>query len=371
MQKMTSAELRRKNISSIYNFIYRSGGATRQEIQQQLQLSLPTIAQDLRFLEQEGLVRMSGLSDSRGGRRPQALECDATARYAIGVELLKDTVDLVAIDLFGNRLASRSLRVPYENSRVYQCMLSANVRQLALELALPPERLLGVGIAVQGLVSDDGSRIVYGKVLQNTGTTLNDFAQELSVPAMLIHDAEAAAFAEIWRRSDLKDAIYLGLNRNIGGAVVLDRRILHGDNLRSGAIEHMCLVPNGPQCYCGRRGCMETYCSGERLELASGCSLEAFFDRLRGGSASMRRIWEEYLQHLAFSIDSIRFVLDQTILLGGCIAEQMLPEDMEYIRSHVQEAEMCELRLEKGTVSTYPAATGAALQYIDRFLSSI
>ena len=45
MQKMTSAELRRKNISSIYNFIYRSGGATRQEIQQQLQLSLPTIAQ--------------------------------------------------------------------------------------------------------------------------------------------------------------------------------------------------------------------------------------------------------------------------------------------------------------------------------------
>ena len=49
MRKMTSAELRRKNISSIYNFIYRSGGATRQEIQQQLQLSLPTIAQDLRF----------------------------------------------------------------------------------------------------------------------------------------------------------------------------------------------------------------------------------------------------------------------------------------------------------------------------------
>ena len=91
MQKMTSAELRRKNISSIYNFIYRSGGATRQEIQQQLQLSLPTIAQDLRFLEQEGLVRMSGLSDSRGGRRPQALECDAAARYAIGVELLKES----------------------------------------------------------------------------------------------------------------------------------------------------------------------------------------------------------------------------------------------------------------------------------------
>lgn len=368
---MTSAELRRKNISSIYKLIYHNGGATRLEIQQQLQLSLPTIAQDLRFLEQSGLVRMSGLSDSRGGRRPQSLECDPVARYAIGVELLKDAVGLVAIDLFGNQLAARSLNVPYENSRVYQCMLSANIKQLTLELRLPPERLLGVGIAVQGLVSDDGSRIVYGKVLQNTGTALNDFASELDVPAMLIHDAEAAAFAEIWRRSDLRDAIYLGLNRNIGGAIVLDRKILHGDNLRSGAIEHMCLVPNGPQCYCGRKGCMETYCSGERLEQASGRTLDAFFRCLRSGDAAICEIWKEYLTYLAFSIDSIRFVLDQTILLGGCIAEQMLPADMDYIRKHVQEAEMCELRLEKGIISTYPAATGAALQYIDRFLSSI
>lgn len=371
MQKMTSTELRKKNTSSIYKLVYQNNGITRQEIQHKLRLSLPTIAQDLRILEQKNLVRASGLSESNGGRRPQTFECDAKARYAIGVALQRDSVELIAIDLFGKCLAFRSLFVSYEKSRVYQCMLSSNIKQFALELKLPLERLLGVGIAVQGLVSDDGNRIIYGKVMQNTGSTLSDFVQELNVPAKLIHDAEAAAFAEIWNRKDLKNAIYLGLNRNIGGAVVIDRKILHGGSSRSGAIEHMCLVQNGVLCYCGRRGCMETCCSGERLERTSGNTLEAFFRRLRAGDAEMRKIWLDYLKYLAFSIDNIRFVLDQTILLGGYIAEQMIDEDIGFIREHVQTAEMCELRLEKGAVLTCSAATGAALQYIEQFLSSI
>ena len=107
----------------------------------------------------------------------------------------------------------------------------------------------------------------------------------LPFPCRLEHDSKAAAFLELWQRRDLQNAVVLLLNCNLGGAVVVNRRVLQGTGLHGGLLEHLCIDPDGPRCYCGRRGCLETYCSAESLEKAAGMPAEPFFRALRAGDA--------------------------------------------------------------------------------------
>ena len=146
---------------------------------------------------------------------------------------------------------------------------------------------------------------------------------------------EAAARAEIWFWQDVDDAIYLLLNRNIGGALIIGGRVYEGKLYSSGTVEHMCLHPGGRPCYCGRRGCVEVYCSAGALEAQAGMPLPEFFRRLRAGSGPERALWRDYLQELALAIDNARMVVRSDVLLGGHLQAYMTPEDLALLRTGV------------------------------------
>ena len=75
------------------------------------------------------------------------------------------------------------------------------------------------------------------------------------------------------------DAVVLLLNKNLGSALVIHGEVHQGKSMHSGTIEHMCIVPDGKPCYCGGKGCLETYCSAESLQnQIQGNSFAAFSD---------------------------------------------------------------------------------------------
>lgn len=370
IKKITPTEQKHINYKNIYSYIYQKRNTSKQAMAVDLGLSLPTITQNLKELEECGLVTKDGLFESNGGRKAYIFRSVSTAKISIGVEVLKEIVNIVAVNLYGEILDTETLDVTYENSRLYYCMLGNWVNNFIARLPFESDKILGVGIAVQGLTSIDGTSIIYGKIMKNAGVTLENFAQYIQYPCILMHDAEAAAFAELWFHKELDDAIYIGLNRNVGGAVIVDGRIHRGLAGRSGAIEHMRVVSDGRPCHCGRKGCMEAYCSGDRLKTDSGMTIDAFFEALHAGDARCREIWEDYLRCLAFSIDNIRCVLDSTIILGGLIAAHLTEDDFHHIRDFIP-GDWGELHLVSGSCGAHSTIVGAALYYIDLYLKSI
>lgn len=87
---------------------------------------------------------------------------------------------------------------------------------------------LGVGIAIQGLVSSDGQSITYSAIWDCAGTLIDDICRFINYPCQLIHDSEAAAFAELWFSKNIKNAVYLFQSKNLGGAVIINAT-LHKD----------------------------------------------------------------------------------------------------------------------------------------------
>lgn len=234
---------------------------------------------------------------------------------------------------------------------------------------------MGVSIATQGIISPDHTTVTYGKIMGNTHMHISDFSRHLPYPCYLEHDSKAAACLELWNHKALDSAIVFLLNPNLGGAVITNRTIHHGTSMHSGVIEHMCIHPDGPLCYCGNRGCLETYCSANALQDASGLSVEEFFPLLREKkSPRLTQVWEDYLNHLAFAMRNLNMVIDAPVIISGYLAPYFTEEDILYLLEKINSASpfsMSRDQIHIGVHGQYTPAIGAALYFVEQFLNGI
>ena len=86
-----------------------------------------------------------------------------------------------------------------------------------------------------------------------------------------------------------------------GGGIITNHQIHQGISMHSGTLEHMCINPDGPLCYCGSRGCLETYCSANALEQAEACLPKIFSLFCAKKISPDHTDLERYLNHLAFA----------------------------------------------------------------------
>ena len=372
---LTTIALKKINRSKIYQYIYRSKLTSKLQIVQDLQMGLSTVSQNLNLLENEGLIEKNGYFDSTGGRKANAIQIVSDFRISIGVGILKNMFHITAIDLYGNTVYTDTIPLTYSNTAVYYQQITDKVKDFIDKNQYPENKILGVSIATQGITSPDNTTVIYGNIMNNTGMRLKDFSRHLPYPCHLEHDSKSAAFLELWNHPELDSAVVFLLNRNLGGAIITNHQIHQGCSMHSGTIEHICVNPDGPLCYCGNRGCLETYCSANSLEQASGMAIKEFFPLLREKkSPQLIQIWEDYLKHLAFAMKNLNLVIDAPIIISGYLAPYFTEDDTDYLLRQINSMTPFELKEEQilvGTHGQYTPAIGAALFYVKEFIQSV
>ena len=372
---LTTIALKKINCSKIYQYIYRSKLTSKLQIVQDLQMGLSTVSQNLNLLENEGLIEKNGYFDSTGGRKANAIQIVSDFRISIGVGILKNMFHITAIDLYGNTVYTDTIPLTYSNTAAYYQQITDKVKDFIDKNQYPENKILGVSIATQGITSPDNTTVIYGNIMNNTGMRLKDFSRHLPYPCHLEHDSKSAAFLELWNHPELDSAVVLLLNRNLGGAIITNHQIHQGCSMHSGTIEHICVNPDGPLCYCGNRGCLETYCSANSLEQASGMTIKEFFPLLREKkSPQLIQIWEDYLKHLAFAMKNLNLVIDAPIIISGYLAPYFTEDDTDYLLRQINSMTPFELKEEQilvGTHGQYTPAIGAALFYVKEFIQSV
>lgn len=372
---LTTIALKKINRSKIYQYIYRSKLTSKLQIVQDLQMGLSTVSQNLNLLENEGLIEKNGYFDSTGGRKANAIQIVSDFRISIGVGILKNMFHITAIDLYGNTVYTDTIPLTYSNTAAYYQQITDKVKDFIDKNQYPENKILGVSIATQGITSPDNTTVIYGNIMNNTSMRLKDFSRHLPYPCHLEHDSKSAAFLELWNHPELDSAVVLLLNRNLGGAIITNHQIHQGCSMHSGTIEHICVNPDGPLCYCGNRGCLETYCSANSLEQASGMTIKEFFPLLREKkSPQLIQIWEDYLKHLAFAMKNLNLVIDAPIIISGYLAPYFTEDDTDYLLRQINSMTPFELKEEQilvGTHGQYTPAIGAALFYVKEFIQSV
>ena len=372
---LTNISVKKINRSKVYQYIYRKKITSKLQIIQDLQMGLSTVSQNLNLLEQDGLIEKNGYFESTGGRKANAIQIVSDFRISIGIGILKNMFHITAVDLYGNALYTNTIPFPYSNTPDYYKQVTDKIKEFIATNQYDEEKILGVSIATQGITSPDHSTVLYGNIMNNTGMILEDFSRYLPYPCYLEHDSKSAAFLELWKHPELDSAVVFLLNRNLGGAIITNHQIHQGSSMHSGTIEHICINPDGPLCYCGNRGCLETYCSANALEQAAGMNIKDFFSLLREKkSPQLTQIWKDYLHHLAFAMKNLNLIIDAPIIISGYLAPYFLEDDIAYLTKHINVSSPFALNKEHifvGTNGQYTPAIGAALFYVNQFIHSI
>lgn len=370
---ITPKQIRKNNRNLIYNFIYKMRKTSQQEIAYGLHLSRPTVASNLTDLEESGLVFKNGQIESdQIGRKAIAYSIVSDFRIAVGAEILSDRIKLISVNLYGEMIDRVEKVLPFQYNDEYIENVSLFILDFVHKQETSTEQVLGIGIAMQGLVSPDGTTMTYAKILDCTGLKISAFKKHITeYPCNFIHDSESAAIAEMWASKDLENAFYFSISNHFGAATILNRRIFHGKHGHNSNVEHLQIDPAGRKCYCGRRGCVETVCSLDAL--LDGTEADTFFRMVRSGDTECVRRWTSYLIYLARVIRDMHLISDMDYIIGGYIAPYLTEDDIQFLYSQIRVLTPFEEVDDFIYISKMPEhniTIGAALPYIIRFLDT-
>ena len=177
-------ELRQKRSSvrsRIYHILYESQSlSTRQTLAESIGVSMPTLYQNLNALMKEGLVCDSGEEQSTGGRKARGLDIVPDARFSVGIAVNEKSLRLIAADLRLQELAYRT--VPFD---VRACLdgtapkIAAPLEDFLNDLPLDRSHLLGVGVTVPGLVSEDHQMLFFAPTLGLSNIPLQELLGDI------------------------------------------------------------------------------------------------------------------------------------------------------------------------------------------------
>ena len=216
---MDIVDVKHNNRRKIYFYIRKHKSTTKQNIAYDLKLSLPTVTQNLEYLIEKKLISGDGKAKNRGyGRTPVAYSYVSDVKVAVGLDITAHHLKTVIIDLEGNIVKYIDKRLVYQRNDKYLHALGDAVDSIIAESGINPKKVLGVGIAVSGLIDQTKGKVVYGKIVDNEGMTKENFSKYIKYPTKLIHDSNAAGFFEIWMFPEYKNAYYVNLSNTIGGS---------------------------------------------------------------------------------------------------------------------------------------------------------
>ncbi len=358
---------------SIYQHIYENKITSRQNIARQLHISLPTVTTNLTQLTEMGLIDYVGEFESSGGRKANMIGLVDTARFAIGVDVTREYYSIVLVDLNLEIKDCRSFPIPYADSPDYYQMLTKNIQAVLSDNRIADDCFLGVGISLPALINTPDHVVYYPEKVGIAADFYTRFSEYAAFPFEIFNDANSAGHAEAWTDPSSSSIVYLSLSNSVGGAILFNRSLLVGDYFRSGEFGHVNIVPHGRKCYCGKNGCLDTYCSAKQLTQFTNGSLREFFTQLENGNDGFRSFFSSYLEYLAIAVNNLSMCFDCDIVIGGNVAvylERYLDE-LKTLVNRLSPYETTAEHIRICRFQTEPSAAGAALHFIQEFIEKV
>ncbi|MFF0742034.1 ROK family protein [Streptomyces sp. NPDC004111] len=263
--------VRRHNLSLVLRAVHDEGEITRAKVAARVGLTRAAVSSLVEQLLEGGFLAESGKTFSgQAGRPGTVLQVARTGAAGLGVEINIDYVAVCVADLAGTdrvRLTEHLDNRGTPPADVFHRV--ARIAQRALESAREQQlRVVGVQLGLPGLVS--GGTVRQAPNLGWSRVAVEGlFAQALAalrpghpvLPVSADNEANLAALAELWCAGPgaARSFLYLTGEVGVGGALVLDGRLLRGAHGFAGEIGHVVAHAEGPPCRCGARGCLEQY----------------------------------------------------------------------------------------------------------------
>jgi predicted NBD/HSP70 family sugar kinase len=256
------------------------------------------------------------------GRPSRPLRFHPDGPVAVGAEINVGHLAVETLGLGGETV--RRHRVPADNRGATPEQVLGRVAELVREITRDsPRKLLGVGLAVPGVVHD-GEVVRAPNLPKLVGAPLAaDLAGQLGVDVELDNEANLAALAHLWPRHLAgEDFVHVSADVGIGAGVVLGGEVYRGVSGFAGELGHVVIERNGVRCTCGSRGCVERYAGLDvMLREAGRRRLDSLVKALEAGDERALTSVRAAGEALGTGLSTLMNLFDvPTVVLGGSYA---------------------------------------------------
>jgi predicted NBD/HSP70 family sugar kinase len=389
-RRTTVRDMRRSNRSVILTSIYRQGPLSRYELGHETSLSAASVSNLVGELLEEGIVEEAGSVESDGGRPRVLLRVAPTFGYVVGAEVGETRVRVELFDLAMSVLAT--VVYPIETPKPAPDLAVKYVLQgldaVITQAGVPAERVLGLGVAVAGVVEGPADAVVHAQTLGWDGVPLGAMlAAGTNIPIQVDNGANTLGQAEMWFGAGrgATDAVVALVGSGVGAALVTGGTSYRGTRSSAGEWGHTTIMYGGRRCRCGAEGCLEAYVGADgvldRYRLAGGPAArsedeEAEFIGLLaavGSSEIAAKVVEDTIGYLGAGFANlVNLVNPERIVLGGwsglLLGERYLPELREAVGKHALHRPYAQVTIELCELGRDAVALGAATLPVLRLL---
>lgn len=295
-------------------------------------------------LLEANLIYESGIGESTttGGRKPILLEFNNHAAVAIAIELGSDYVHASSAYLNGDMINYIFTNDILINAETIEQVLTENINHLIEQLPETPNGLVGIAIAVHGVVVNN--QLTFSPFYHFNEFDIHAFIEQTyQCAAYVENEANLAATGEYTFSSDQDQIINVNIKSGIGAGIIQFGSLLRGSNGRVGEIGHTTLFPHGIKCACGNEGCLEQYASTKVLR-------QSISQQLNLNSITISQIahrWdsqnpivvEEMLKHIEYlsvGINNLISLLDPDEIIINSDLFYQRPELLNHLKQHLQ-----------------------------------
>lgn len=263
-------------------------------------------------------------------------------KYCFGVDIGGTTVKMGLLTESGEIVEKWEITTDTSNEgKAILPDVASSISRKMEERQLSKEEIIGIGAGVPAPVTSEG--VVNGSA--NLGWNYKEVKRELEeltgMKAEIGNDANVAALGEMWKGGGAgeKNMIMVTLGTGVGGGVIIDGKILVGQNGAGGEIGHLCVnYEETDKCGCGNKGCLEQYASatgivrlakkklGQDLRPTAlkkeDVTAKDVFDAVKAGDEVAKEIAVDFGTYLGHALANLAAVTDPAVfVIGGGVSK--------------------------------------------------
>jgi len=279
--KMPISELKRYKLRmQIILDLYQKSPQSASSLSKKIHVSLPTVRSILDDLISESTVCISGVGDSKGGRRPTLYSHSEDAFHIMAVELGHYRAKALLLNSLNKKVSSIHEFETNINDPLLEDRMEETFNHLLKESGLSRNKIMAIGVSMPGLI--DAENGINRTIKKPEDRMIKKRLTNLfNIPVYIENDARMQALGEFvfGKAKNTKNTLVLNWNWGLGLGIILDGKIYQGSNGSAGEFSHIRMSPEGTLCECGKQGCLQTIASTRNL-------LELAIEEVKKGVAS-------------------------------------------------------------------------------------
>ena len=258
------------NVAVVLNLIRKYEPISRREIADRTGLSFQTVTNIMHNLLQSSVIQEGLELRGNGVRQSRSVQINPNAAYAVGIHIDRAKLTLVLTNFKARVLWREEILLAADGSAHSILSLIPRIVDRAIaETGISKEQLLGLGLAVPGPIDIEAGCLLNVPNLNDWANhpIRSELEERLNLPVLLDEDVTAIVLGEQWCGwgTEHHNVLYLYVGIGIGLGIVSNGHALRGWKGNIGQIGHVQIDPAGPLCHCGKRGCLEAYCTADAI----------------------------------------------------------------------------------------------------------